>query len=215
MTATDSADPAAATFGEFLDALAARTAVPAGGAAAGFSAAFGAALFAMVARFTTGGRFGDVEAEMVALVDEALHIERDALDSVADDREAFGAVVDAFEMPKDGVDEQAARSAAIQAAMVRAVEPPLRLGALCTRLGEIAVTLVGRANPNVVSDVATGAACVCAALDGTLVNLEANGAVIRDEQVRARLAGAVGDLLVHRDALRRLVDEARHGLRGV
>lgn len=214
MTTSDGSDPAATTFGAFLEALAARTPVPAGGAAAGLSAAFGAALFAMVARFTSGERFVDVEDEMRALAEEARRIERDALDSVAADQVAFGDVAVAFDLPRDGAQERAARSAAIQEAMVGAVEPPLRLGALCARLGEIAAVLVERGNPNVVSDVATGTACVCAALEGTLVNLEANGAVIRDEHVRARLREAVADLLPRRDALRHIVDESRQGLRG-
>lgn len=213
MSTSDIPDPATTTFGAFLDAVSARTPAPAGGAAAGLSAAFGAALFAMVARYTTGERFAGVEAEMLALVEEARQLEQQALESVRFDQEAFGAVAVAFGLPRDSEEERAARSAAIQETMVGATAPPLLLGEVCTRLGEIARVLADGGNQNVVSDVATGAACVSAALDGTLINLEANAAGIRDEQAKARLREATARLLPHRDALRCVVDEIRGKLR--
>lgn len=202
----------AATLAAFLEALEARTPAPAGGGAAGVAAAMGAALLTMVARFSTGARFSGVEAEMHALIGELTDLGAQALDSVATDAEAFGAVAAAYALAKTTDEERSVRSAAIQQAMVGATASPLALGELCARLSDIARFLTDKGNPNIVSDVGTGAACVAAALDGCLINVSANAALLRDEGERTRLLGAAGTLAAHRDALRALVDEIRGGL---
>lgn len=210
MTAAEP-DPGATTFGAFLEALRARTPAPAGGAAAGLSAAVGAALLAMVARYTTGERYADREAEMRELIDELAGLERRALEAVRADEAAFGAVAAAYRLPRQTEDERTARSTAIQAAMVGATAPPLLLAGLCARLARSARILAERGHQPIVSDVGTGAACVAAGADGTLINLAANAAALRDEHVRARLLDACVSLQRSRDDLRRLVDEVRAG----
>lgn len=204
-------DPGATTFGAFLEAVGARTAAPAGGAASGLCAAVGAALLAMVARYTTGERYAAVEAEMLGHVAELARLERRALEVVRDDEAAFGAVAAAYAMARGTDEERAARSAAIQEGVAGATGPPLALAEICARLEPIARDLAERGHRSIVSDVATGAACVAAAADGALVNLAANGSVLRDEVERERLGAAVASLVRHRDALRRLVDEVRAG----
>lgn len=211
MTAAEHPDPGATTFGAFLEAVGARTPAPAGGAAAGLSTAVGAALLAMVARYTTGERYAEREAEMRGLVEELHGLQQRALDSVRADEAAFGVVAAAYAMPKATDDEKAARSAAIQEAMIGATAPPMLLGELCARLAEIARVLAERGHQTVVSDVATGAACVVAGAEGSLVNLAANAATIRDDLVRERLQEACGSLGRHRDDLRALVDEIQAG----
>ena len=209
MSPAERPDPGATTFSSFLEALSARTPTPAGGAAAGLAAASGAALLAMVARYTTDGRFGEVEAEMRGLAAEADELARHALETIRADEEAFGAVAGAYELPRETEGERARRAKAVQEAMGPATVPPMRLAAMCVRLAELARVLADRGNPNVVSDVATGAACVAAASDGCLVNLQANAAVVRDEAVKISVKRAVDGLVPHRDALRALVDEVR------
>lgn len=202
----------ATTLGAFMEALEARTPAPAGGGAAGVSAAMGAALLAMVARFSTGERFAEVEAEMEALIGELTELGARALDSVGADAEAFGAVAAAYALAKTTDEERTVRSAAIQTAMVGATASPLALGELCSRLAVVARVLAERGNQNVVSDVGTGAACVAAALDGCLINVAANTAFLRDGEERRRLVEAASGLAGHRDALRGLVDEIRGNL---
>jgi formiminotetrahydrofolate cyclodeaminase len=199
----------ATSLGGFLEALAARTPAPAGGGAAGVSAAMGAALLAMVARYSTGERFREIEAQMQALVEELSKLEKRALASVRKDEEAFGAVAAAYARAQATEEERAARSAAIQEAMLGAIASPIALGELCDRLAEIARVLAARANRNVISDLATGAACVAAALDGCMINVTANAASLRDQDVRARTMETVSRLTATRDALRTLVEETR------
>lgn len=202
----------ATTLSGFLDALEARTPAPAGGCAAGVNAAMGAALLGMVARYSTGERFAAVEAEMEAYIDELAELRMRALASVAEDEAAFGAVAAAYALSKGTGEERTARSAAIQEALARATEPPLALGELCARLAAIARAVADRGNPNVRSDVGTGAACIAAGLEACLVNVAANTASLTDEAARARLGGTAGGLVGHRDALRALVDEIRTAL---
>lgn len=209
MRETGHPETGATTLGAFLGALEARTPAPAGGGAAGVSAAMGAALLAMVARFSTGERFAEVEPEMHALIEELTELGAQALETVATDAEAFGGVAAAYALAKTTDEERSARSAAIQQAMVGATDSPLALGDLCGRLAVMARILTDKGNANVVSDVGTGAACIAAALDACLVNVAANTAFLRDEDERERLVSAAGALVTHRDAMRALVDEVR------
>ena len=194
------------TIATFLEAVDARTPAPAGGAAAGLNAALGASLLAMVARYTSGERYADRAEEMLGYVEELAALRRRALDTVGADQDAFGAVAAAYERPKDGEEERAARSAAIQEAMAGATAPPLALAAICARLAELARVLTERGHQPVRSDAGTGAACVAAAAEGTLINLMANAAMLHVPELRARLAEACEALRRDRDGLRALVD---------
>ncbi len=197
------------TVASFLGALAARTPAPAGGAAAGLSAAVGAALLAMVARYTTGPRYAEREQQMLGLVDELGALEARAVDNVRADQAAFGAVAAAYELPKDTDEARARRSAAIKDGLREAIGPPLALAEVCTRLAELARVIAEQGHQPIVSDVGTGAACIGAAIEGTLINLTANSASLPEGEAGGRLADTCAALLAARDDLRQVVEEAR------
>src|SRR5580700_9617984 len=112
------------TIEQFLADLAARIPAPGGGATAALHAAQSAALLAMVARYSDGPRY----AEHVALIDR-IRTEADELVTVAlglaeDDAAAFGAVGEAYKLPRDTDQDKDARSEAIEAALAAAARPP-------------------------------------------------------------------------------------------
>src|SRR6266404_8505567 len=112
--------------------LAARTAVPGGGATAALHAAQGAALIAMVARYSDGPRYdADVVARVLALADPLA----DAAVGLGEaDGVAFGKVTDAYQLPRGTAEEKAARSAAIAVALGGAARPQADLVTLSARL---------------------------------------------------------------------------------
>ena len=106
------------TITAFLDQLAARVPAPGGGATAALHAAQSAALLAMVARYSNGAKY---DADLMKhIITEADGIRNDALTLAERDAAAFGAVADAYGLPKNTDEERQARSAAIAEALAGA-----------------------------------------------------------------------------------------------
>jgi formiminotetrahydrofolate cyclodeaminase len=106
------------TIGSFLGQLAARVPAPGGGATAALHAAQSAALVAMVARYSNGARY-DTEL-MARLFTEADGLRDEALGLAEADAAAFGAVSDAYQLPKETGELLQVRSAAIAEALTGA-----------------------------------------------------------------------------------------------
>jgi formiminotetrahydrofolate cyclodeaminase len=177
------------TIAEFLRQLAARVPAPGGGATAGLHAAQSAALLAMVARSSDGPKY----AEHADLIDR-VRTEADALidDAVAlaeADADAFGAVAEAYKLPKDTDDDKRARSAAIEAALAGAAKVPADVVQAALRLAELAEELRPVANRNVLTDVGAAAEAARAAAVTASLNIEVNLRGIKDTDLRSSLQG--------------------------
>ncbi|MEQ4566875.1 cyclodeaminase/cyclohydrolase family protein [Paenarthrobacter sp. CAP02] len=176
------------TIQNYLARLAALQPTPGGGAAAALHAAQGAALVAMVARYTTGAKF-EQHAELVARVTAAAdHLVEEALRLADADEHAFQAVIDSYKLPSDTDELKGARKAAIQAALVQAAQTPAQLIRVAGDVVELASDLLDAANPNVISDVAAAADAARAAATTARVNIDINVVAIKDPAARAQLA---------------------------
>lgn len=176
------------TIGEFLAQLADRVPAPGGGASAALHAAQGAALLGMVARYTSGPKYAAHEAVISQLLTATDELRTRAVQLAEDDAVAFGAVAEAYRLPRDTEPAKAARSVAIQRALVGAAAPPASVIEVSAGLMELAETLEPIANRNVLGDVAAAAEAVRAAAAVAQVNLQLNVNGIKDEQARAPLA---------------------------
>jgi formiminotetrahydrofolate cyclodeaminase len=175
------------TISAFLDQLAARVPAPGGGATAALHAAQSAALLAMVARYSDGARY---DADLMNhVITEADGIRNDALTLAERDAAAFGAVADAYKLPKDTDEEQRARSAAITVALAEAARPPADVVRLALLLVSLAEELLPAGNRNVITDVAAAAAAARAAAVTAQVNIEVNLRAMKDPTVEGELAG--------------------------
>ena len=86
-----------------------------------------AALVSMVCNLTIGKKkYADVEDEMQELLENASIEEKELLHLVDLDAEAFEDVIEAFKLPKTNDEEKAVRREAIQRALIKATEVPLR-----------------------------------------------------------------------------------------
>jgi formiminotetrahydrofolate cyclodeaminase len=182
------------TIDAYLEHLAAREPAPGGGAAAALHAAQGAALLAMVARYTTGEKYA-AQAEAVARITaESDELRGAALDLAAADAAAFTAVTDAYALPRGDDGEKAARSAAIAAALAGAARPPADVIGVARRIIALAEELLPIGNPNVASDVAAAAEAARAAAATARVNVEINLAGVKSPATRAALTAATSDV---------------------
>ncbi|WP_423183799.1 cyclodeaminase/cyclohydrolase family protein [Arthrobacter sp. NyZ413] len=182
------------TINGYLARLAARQPTPGGGAAAALHAAQGAALVAMVARYTTGAKYEQHASlvERIAEASDGLIVE--ALQLADADEHAFQSVIDSYKLPSGTEELDAARSAGIQAALAQAAQVPGRLIAVARAVVDLATELFDVANSNVISDVAAAADAARAAATTARVNIDINVVAIKDNAVRTRLAGETDGL---------------------
>ncbi len=178
----------------YLGRLASGEPTPGGGATGALAVAEGAGLLAMAARFSA--------AEEDARASEGLIA---ACLGLADgDERGFGAVAEAFGLPRDTPEDRARRSAAIQAALAEAVRPPRGIVDAAERALDLAERVLDAANPNVLSDVGAALGCIRGGLTAAAVTLETNLGPLRDEGLEGILRTDVdrADRLVARaDAL--------------
>lgn len=179
---------------QFTDDLASGDPTPGGGAAAALSGALGAALLAMVCRFTVGReKYAAVEDEVQAILAEADAARARFLAAVDADAEAYAGVGAAYRMPRGTDEEKAARTAAIRAASWSAAQPPLAVAEEGAALIHQCQRAAGITNPMLGSDVTTAVALARAAIEGGAANVEANLSGVSEEhaaELRARLTAA-------------------------
>jgi methenyltetrahydrofolate cyclohydrolase len=186
------------TIEAFLGELADRVPAPGGGATAALHAAQAAALLAMVARYSDGPKY---DAELMGgLVRRADQLREEALALAEADAAAFGAVAEAYRLPKGTDEEKQARSAAIAEAVAGAARPPADVVRLARVATEMAEELLPTGNRNVITDVAAAAEAARAAAVTARVNIEVNLRGIKDPSLvdEFRAAAAMTDEITER-----------------
>ncbi len=171
---------------QFLESLAAGTAAPGGGSASAYAGAMAAALVGMVARLTLGKKkYAEVEAQMQSVLESADKLRADLAAAVRDDAAAFEAVMEAFKLPKDTEERQAARAEAVEQAYVHAADVPLRTARAAVATLGLAAVAAEKGNVNTLSDSGSAAYLAKAALSGAALNVRANAAAIKDREAAA------------------------------
>ncbi|MFL1378794.1 MULTISPECIES: cyclodeaminase/cyclohydrolase family protein [unclassified Nocardiopsis] len=181
-------------IGAYLHRLAAREPAPGGGAAAALHAAQGAALVAMVARYTSGPKYAQHAEQIERITGRADALAERALGLAAEDETAFGDVAAAYKLPRDTEADKAARSAAIAEATVGATVPPAEVIAVSGEIVALAEALLPIGNPNVVTDIAAAAEAARAAATTSRVNIEINLAGVEDPDRRADLRAVAAEV---------------------
>ena len=166
---------------DVLESFAAPRPTPRGGAGAALAGAVGASLFVMVAGMPRTRRGGEADRQALDQVLRELRPSRDHLADLVDrDSEAYDAVVAAHRLPKSTPDEQAARTAAVQAALRGATEVPLDVMRACQAVVHEGTTVARHGNPAAASDIGVALELLVAALRGAAANVRANLESVRD-----------------------------------
>lgn len=183
------------TLTEFTKELASVSAAPGGGSAAALAGALGASLAAMVGRLTIGRKnYTDVSAEFEAIVPRADALKIELLELMQQDADAYAVVMQAYQLAKSTESEQAARTRAIQSALQRAAEIPLRVAQVCAEVLELGAVAGAKGNKNAASDAGVGALMAEAGLQAALLNVEINLGLIHDEEFKACIRAQLGPL---------------------
>src|SRR5437763_2824465 len=156
---------------------------PGGGSVAALMGALGVSLGGMVANLSAGKRgwedklsyFSDWAVKAQQLKDELLFL-------VDEDTAAFNKVMDAFALPKESMQEKAARSAAIQLANKYAAQIPLRVMETAFKSYPLLAEMAEQGNPASISDVGVGLLAIHTCIEGAALNVRINLAGLKDEK---------------------------------
>jgi len=188
---------------KYLDDAASNKPAPGGGSVSACVGALGAALVAMVCNLTLGKeKFADVQAPVRELVAkaEAARARLEAL--LQDDTVAYDGVIAAYRLPKDSEEEQAARTAAVQAGLIVAADVPLEICRVGVQVCRLARTAAELGNPQAVTDAGIGAVLGEAAVQGGALNVRINLVSITDEEYVRTTTAELGALLAEASSLR-------------
>ena len=188
---------------KYLDDAASNKPAPGGGSVSACVGALGAALVAMVCNLTLGKeKFADVQAPVRELVAkaEAARARLEAL--LQDDTVAYDGVIAAYRLPKDSEEEQAARTAAVQAGLIVAADVPLEICRVGVQVCRLARMVAELGNPQAVTDAGIGAVLGEAAVQGGALNVRINLVSITDEEYVRTTTAELGALLAEASSLR-------------
>jgi len=174
---------------DFVASVASNAPVPGGGSVAAHAGALGAALAQMVAGLTVGRKkYVAVEGEMRTLADRAAALGARLAALVREDADAYAVVSSAYKLPKDSPEQQAARDAAIQAALMHAARVPLKTARAAGEVAALAAICAQKGNTNAASDAGVAALMAAAACRGAAYNVRINVASMADKAAGAPLA---------------------------
>jgi formiminotetrahydrofolate cyclodeaminase len=189
---------------DFVAALASSAPTPGGGAASALAGALGAALAEMVGQLTVGrAKYRDVEPQVRTMLDQLGAYRAELLRLVDEDAAAYRQVAAAYALPRASDDERAARDAAIQTALVMAMQPPRRIAIVAVDVLRLAGEIAAIGNPSVASDAGCAAVLAEAAVRCAGLNVLANVVLLRDRDAgnaaRAELAALEAEAGALRD----------------
>ena len=186
------------TVTQFAEVLASEAPAPGGGSTAALEGALGAALTAMVCRLTEGRKKYEEHQDYILEVKaKASDLQARFLDVMDRDTEAFMVISNAYGMPKATDAEKAARSAAIQAGLVKSTETPMEMMELAAQTIQLTESLLGKFNTASASDLGVGALSLRSAVQGAWLNVLINIGSLKDREL-AEGYRAKGQALVDR-----------------
>ena len=167
---------------KYIEDASSGTPTPGGGSVAALVGALGTAMASMASSLTIGNeKFKNVEPEIRVILGKCNEGREELLNMVNEDIECYGCVTEAYSLPKSTDNEKKERTAAIQEALKKAVDVPLKVLNCCLKVLEEIRRLADITNPNLISDVGVAALMTNAALLGGKLNVDINIASIRDE----------------------------------
>ncbi|MCI0366048.1 MAG: cyclodeaminase/cyclohydrolase family protein [Phycisphaerales bacterium] len=173
------------TIRDLLDAIAAKSPTPGGGAVASFTAALAAALAQMVINYSVGKRS---LAEHDALHLEALHTLGDlsnrAIELAEQDARAYAHLNEIAKLDKK--DDRRRRD--YPAAVAAAIDAPKSVVDLSLQMLELMKSLLGTTNPHLKSDLAIAAVLANAAARAAAWNVRINAPLLENQSERDSLS---------------------------
>jgi formiminotetrahydrofolate cyclodeaminase len=173
---------------EFVFELSSRLPTPGGGGASALAGALGVSLGGMVASLTIGKpNYADSDDEMKKLKVATYRVQKELLDLIQKDADAFGPLAGAYRMPTDTEEGRESKARVMEAALKEASLVPLAMMKLCAEAIELIERLAELGNRLALSDAACGAALSAAAMRSAWMNVAVNTVSIEDSAFAGRV----------------------------
>jgi formiminotetrahydrofolate cyclodeaminase len=183
------------TIKEFLEKTAGNEPVPGGGSISALHGAIATALGQMVANLTIGRKkYADEEEVMRAIAGTLESIRAHLLEHIDRDSDAYNRVFQAYKLPKESDEQQAARKQAIQEATIEAASVPMKVARMVYSIMPLIEQVAQRGNQNAVTDAAVAMMTARTAILGALLNVRINLSSINDQELVAELSEKVEEL---------------------
>ncbi|MDR1495752.1 MAG: cyclodeaminase/cyclohydrolase family protein [Clostridiales Family XIII bacterium] len=173
---------------EFVFELSSRNPIPGGGGASALAGALGASLGGMVANLTIGKpNYADEEDEMKRLKVATYRVQKELLDLIQKDADAFGPLAGSYRMPAETEEERASKARVMEASFKEACLVPLSMMKLCAEAITLLERLAEIGNRLALSDAACGAVLSAAAMRSAWLNVVVNTVSITDDSFASRV----------------------------
>lgn len=167
---------------DFVNETASDSAAPGGGSISALTGAMGAALGTMVANLSAIKKgWEDRVGEFSPWAEQGQLLKDKLVALVDEDTRAFDAIMSAFGLPKDTVEQVAIRKQAIQDASKYATEVPYRTMQTAYECLPLLKQMADHGNPNSLSDVGVGVLCIKTAVRGAWLNVLINAQGLSDK----------------------------------
>jgi glutamate formiminotransferase/formiminotetrahydrofolate cyclodeaminase len=187
---------------DFVDEVSRDTPAPGGGSVAALAGALGGALAGMVANLSVGkGEFDEHYDTLCSIAERAQEVKDDLVRGVDEDTRAFDSVIEAMRMPKDTEAERAERAEAMEEGYKAATRVPLGTAERCRDALLLCREMAELADPEMVSDVGTGAHMARAGAYAAAYNVRINLRHISDAGFNREVRERVDVILVECDEL--------------
>lgn len=180
----------------FIDDLASSAPTPGGGGASAYCGALASALASMVGNLTLGKKkYAAVEEEIAAVMAQLSDKRAALLDLIDQDARAFEPLAQTYRMPSATPEEQQAKHAAQQAALIDAIEVPLAIMRTCADVLDLTDVMAKKGSRLAVSDAGVAAVFARAAIEGASLNVFINVASLEDSAKAQAYERAARDLI--------------------
>ena len=169
----------------FVEETASESMAPGGGSVSAAVGALGAALGTMVANLSAAKKGWDARiGEFSDLAERGKRVHDELVRLVDADTAAFDGIVAARRLPKGSDTEKAARDAAVQDAVRRAIEVPLAVMERGVESLDVVAEAAREGNPSSITDAGVGALCARSAVIGAHLNVRINVGDLTDDGER-------------------------------
>ena len=180
------------TLEEYTKMIASNAPVPGGGGASAVVGAIGIALGDMVGELTVGKKkYADVEEDIKALMVRAKDLREKFLLASEKDAVVFEPLSKAYGIPKD----DPGRDEILEKCLKDAASAPMEIFELSCEAIEIVKEFGEKGSKLMISDAATGAAHLKAAMYGAAVNVKVNTRLMKDRGYAEKLDARVEEMM--------------------
>lgn len=163
------------TCKRFVEVTASKDPVPGGGSVSALVGALGAALGHMVGALTVGKKkYADVEDEITELMKKSAELQKQLMDLVQEDMDAFEPLSELYSMKSETKEEEAEKERLMEEALERACQVPIDIMEACGKAIEISRKFAKKGSRLALSDAGASAIICKSALQAASLNVYIN-----------------------------------------